>query len=79
MKRCQNPDCGEELEDDEKFCTECGTGVCEYKQAVTSSTVVMSCPLCGAERKYGKKGLSKFCSQCRYNYSGKFSMIIIIG
>ena len=56
MKRCINPECGAELDDNAKFCPECGT-----KQPTEKK-----CPKCGtvvAEK-------AKFCPECGFKMDG---------
>ena len=56
MKRCINPNCGVELDDNAKFCPECGT-----KQPTEKK-----CPKCGtvmAEK-------AKFCPECGFKMDG---------
>lgn len=73
MSYCPNEDCREELDPEAKFCPECGATVSLGSVDVTVPEVLMVCPQCGAQRKQGKRGLSKFCMQCRFNYPCKFS------
>ena len=56
MKRCINPECGAELEDNAKFCMECGT---KQPQEYV-------CPACGA--KFDQP--SKFCMACGAKMDG---------
>ena len=56
MKRCINPNCGAELDDNAKFCMECGT---KQPQEYV-------CPACGA--KYDQP--SKFCMACGAKMDG---------
>ena len=56
MKRCINPECGAELDDNAKFCPECGT---KQPQEYV-------CPACGA--KFDQP--SKFCMACGAKMDG---------
>lgn len=64
--RCQQPDCGNELQPTTKFCGKCGTAVTNTALPDTHNPQEgIDCPQCGAGCKAG----AKFCSKCGYQFS----------
>ena len=55
MKKC--PDCGNECNDDAKFCDDCGYAFPQSKE----------CPQCHAELKL----TARFCSECGYRFQAQ--------